>query len=390
MRGKIRGKKQAVIAANSAIAVFYLVYGYLCAQMLYRQSIGYDGRYVSDLPAHIDSGLNRIGYSLMEVILGDIVGYTRQYKLVGILLSLLMMATIFVTWKLLKILAPKANSLLLHAGAICCNLVAAYYLPQFNEFRYLGVQSGNIYHNSTYIGMKFLGVIVLYLYFSYESLYETGLSRKQWGTFAGVLILVNMVKPNFFVCFAPAMGIYLLIDLIGKKGKTFSRIIIFGLAVIPSVMVLIVEYILLFPGDGSAGGIIIDPGYSFFMRTKTPVMAVIQTMAFPLWVLIFHIRDLKRDKRFGFSWLMLLVSFLEYFFICENGERKDHGNLSWGYCYCIYLVFVISVAKVCTDLKEKEWKKYWYYYLGAGLLLLGHVIYGLQYLGIMLQGGSFA
>lgn len=389
MKEKQFGKKQMITIANAGIAVFYMVYGYLCAKMLFRQSVGYDGKYISDLPAHINSGLTRTGYSLMEVILGDLVGYTGKYKLVGIFLALLMMATIFVTWKLLKMVAPKADPLLLHVGAILCNFAMALYLPMFNDYRYLGVQSGNIYHNSTYIGMKFLGMVMLYLYFSYESIYESGLSRQQWGRFAGVLILVNMIKPNFFVCFAPAMGIYLLIDLIRKKGKTFSQIFMFGLAVIPSVAVLLVEYKLLFPADSGAGGIVIDPGYCLFLRARTPVMAILQTMAFPLWMLVGHIKDLKKDRHFGFSWMILLISFLEYFFICEDGIRKDHGNLSWGYCYGIYVVFVISVAKLCTDLKERKWQEHRLYYSGAGLLLLGHVIYGLQYFSIMLQGGSF-
>lgn len=382
-------KKQITILANAGIVLFYLIYGYLCARMLFRQSIHYNNMYHSDLPSHIHSGVNRIGYSLVEMILGDIIGYTGSYKLVGIFLATVILATIFVTWKLLRLIAPNTNPVLLHVGAIACNLVAAYYLPQFNEYRYLGVQSGNIYHNSTFTGMKFLGTMVLYLYFSYQSQYEKGLSWKQWSTFAVLMIMVNMTKPNFFVCFAPAMGIYLLIDLIQKKGKTFSKIFLFGLAVIPSVLVLLVVYTLLFPSDGSAGGVIIDPGYCFFMRARTPVMAVIQTMAFPLWILAFHIRDLKKDRVFGFSWLMLLISFLEYFFLCEGGARKDHGNLSWGYCYCIYVIFVVSVAKICSDFREKDLKKYWFYYLGAGLLLLGHLVYGLQYFNIVVHGGHF-
>lgn len=261
--GKFGKKKTACFWENGVIALAYAVYGYFCAVLFFRQSVRYNGKYMSDLPAHIDSGINGDGYSLIESMMAGIVRHTQMYKAVGIFLALLVLGTIFVTWLILKKMAPDVNPILLHVGAFLCNMVMAIYLPVFNDHRYLGVQSGNIYHNSTYTGMRFLGMIVLYLYVVYNEKYEKGLSKEQWILFAESLILVNLVKPNFFVAFAPAMGIYLLIDLWRNKCRTFPQIFKFGLAVIPSAVVLLFVYVMLFPG-GDGEGMVIDPGYCFF------------------------------------------------------------------------------------------------------------------------------
>lgn len=381
---KLKNKK-ILLTQHTGIALCYMIYGYFCAVLFYRQSVSLNGKYLSDLPAHISFGVNHQGYSLMEAILGVIVRDIGNYKLVGIFLALVVMSSIFLTWLFMRKLAPDVNPVMLHLAAFAVNMVMAFYLPYFNDYRYLGVQSGNIYHNSTYTGMKMLGMLVLFLYVSCLDIYEQGLGPVRWLSFAAGLILVNMVKPNFFVAFAPAMGILLLCDLIRKKGTTFLPIIRFGLAVIPSVIVLFYSYMMLFPGGDSH--LILDPGYCLFLRARTPLMAVIQTMAFPLWILVFHWKDLKANRKYGFCWLFLLISFLEYFLLAESGDRKDHGNLSWGYCFGIYVIFAASAAIFCQDLKKRE--KPLFYYLIAAALLLGHMFFWLQYFQILFTGGKF-
>lgn len=374
------------LSLNAGIALCYMIYGYFCAVLFYRQSVELNGKYFSDLPVHISYGVNHQGYSLMEAILGVIVRDIGSYKLVGIFLALVVMASIFLTWLFMRKLAPDVNPVILHLAAFAVNMVMAFYLPYFNDYRYLGVQSGNIYHNSTYTGMKMLGMLVLFLYMTCQEIYEQGLGPVRWFSFAASLILVNMVKPNFFVAFAPAMGMVLLYDLIRKKGTTLLPIIRFGLAVIPSVVVLFYSYMMLFPGGDSH--IIIDPGYCFFLRTRTPLMAILQTLAFPLWILAFHWKDLKDNRKYGFSWLFLLISFLEYFFLAESGVRKNDGNLSWGYCFGIYVIFAASAAVFCRDLKER--KKPLVYYVVASALFLGHMVFWFQYFHILFIGKIYS
>ena len=385
---QIKNKKLFFIG-NGLIATFYAVYGYLCAMLFYRQSVVYNGNYHSDLVAHITMGINGQEYSLMEYILGFIAKRIGNYKVIGIYLSVLVLLTIFITWRLMRMLAPDVDPVLLHIGAILSNLAMAIYIPALNPYRYLGVQSGNIYHNSTYIGMKLAGTMVLFLYFKYDKKYEKGLTFEEWILFAESIILVNLMKPNFFVAFAPLMGLWLLYDLIKKKGKTFPKIFMFGLAVIPSVLILLLTYVRLFPGDSATGSIVIDPGFALGLRTNHPMAAVIQTMAFPFFVLAFHIRDLKKEKTFAFSWSMLLISFSEYFLLAETGTRRNDGNLSWGYCYGIFLVFVVSITKLWQDWHCRKNYPKWYFAV-ALLLLAAHIFFGLQYFAGILQGGSIS
>lgn len=374
--------------AGIGIVLYYILYGAACTRTFYRQGKIYGGGYPSDLPSHISSGVLGTGYSLMERILGFIMRTIKDYRVMAVFLGIVMVLILYFTYRLMLCLAPDVNRTLLHAAALACNLVTAIYIPWLNPYRYLGVQSGNIYHNSTYLGMKLFAGIALWLYFRYDKKYEKGLRAGEWIAFCVSIILVNLMKPNFFICFAPAMGIFLLSDLIRNRGKTFSRIFLFGLALIPSVAVLIIEYTMLFPGTGD-GGLAIDVGYMLFMRTEHPAAAVVQTLAFPFWILVFHLKDLKKDRPFGFSWLMLLIAFLEYFILCESGGRKDHGNLSWGYCYAIFVAFVAATAKFCQDLTDKEHRKPPVYYIVGGILLLLHLFFGAWYFLIIFRGGEF-
>lgn len=375
-----------VLAVVFVLNVFFI---YKCSVVYYRQMVQYNGLYSSDFPAHIESGRQATGYSISEAVLGILANTGISYKILGILMAMVSWATYYVSYKLMKLVAKDADPVLLYAGVLICNVVTAYYIPQLNPYRYLGVQSGNIYHNSTYITMKFFGTAVLFLYFKYLDVYEKGLSKEQWILFCESIILVNLSKPNFITGFAPVMGIWLLIDLIRKKGKTFPQIFMFGLAVIPSVLVLAFEYMSLFPSGGDRGGLELTLGYALKLRTEHPTMAVIQTLAFPFFVLIFHLKDLIKERKFAISWAFLVTNFMVYFFVAETGVRRRDGNLSWGYCYAIYTTFLVATAKFVEDITAKEKRKPLVYFIVGGLLLAGHVFFGIQYFSIILAGKGF-
>ena len=222
--------------------VFYTVWGYYLAMAFYRQSVEYNGKYFSDIPAHIASGMANDTYSIMGRTLAMILKVTGNYKLIGIFLAVLALLTILVTWVLMCYLFPEGDPVILHVFAILCNIVTAIYLPMFNKYRYLGVQSGNIYHNPTYTGMKLFAMAALFFYVKNHLTYDKKMPVGDWILFAVSLIFANLIKPNFYVAFTPAMGIYLLIDLFEHKGKTFPKIFLFGLAVIPAALTLIYQY----------------------------------------------------------------------------------------------------------------------------------------------------
>lgn len=379
---------------DALLALLYLGLLGSSYQLFLRQAIHYPGRlgvYDSDLPAHISEGINGTAYSLMERSYGflmETLGLNE--KAVALWLALLLGAAVFVTWLLLRQLFPAGNQRALHFLAFACSFVMPLYLPWVNDYRYMGMQSGNLWHNSTYLGMKFAAVLVLLLYFSWLKTYQKGISPGKWLLFTASLIFVNLMKPNFILCFAPAMGLQLLADCILARGKTLKYQILSGIPVLISLGVVIYQTTVLFQGKEDGSRIALMLPYNFLKYNRYPWAALLQSAAFPLFVLAGNRKELKRDRVFGFTWLIWLFGLLEYLFLGEEGPRKTHGNFSWGYSFCIFLVFVVCAAKCCEKLKEGRpsggRKLYW---AAAGLLFLGHLACGITYFIHLYLGGTY-
>ena len=379
---------------DALLALLYLGLLGSSYQLFLRQAIHYPGRlgvYDSDLPAHISEGINGTAYSLMERSYGflmETLGLNE--KAVALWLALLLGAAVFVTWLLLRQLFPAGNQRALHFLAFACSFVMPLYLPWVNDYRYMGMQSGNLWHNSTYLGMKFAAVLVLLLYFSWLKTYQKGISPGKWLLFTASLVFVNLMKPNFILCFAPAMGLQLLADCILARGKTLKYQILSGIPVLISLGVVIYQTTVLFQGKEDGSRIALMLPYNFLKYNRYPWAALLQSAAFPLFVLAGNIKELKRDRVFGFTWLIWLFGLLEYLFLGEEGPRKTHGNFSWGYSFCIFLVFVVCAAKCCEKLKEGRpsggRKLYW---AAAGLLFLGHLACGMTYFIHLYLGGTY-
>lgn len=379
---------------DALLALLYLGLLGSSYQLFLRQAIHYPGRlgvYDSDLPAHISEGINGTAYSLMERSYGflmETLGLNE--KAVALWLALLLGAAVFVTWLLLRQLFPAGNQRALHFLAFACSFVMPLYLPWVNDYRYMGMQSGNLWHNSTYLGMKFAAVLVLLLYFSWLKTYQKGISLGKWLLFTASLIFVNLMKPNFILCFAPAMGLQLLADCILARGKTLKYQILSGIPVLISLGVVIYQTTVLFQGKEDGSRIALMLPYNFLKYNRYPWAALLQSAAFPLFVLAGNRKELKRDRVFGFTWLIWLFGLLEYLFLGEEGPRKTHGNFSWGYSFCIFLVFVVCAAKCCEKLKEGRpsggRKLYW---AAAGLLFLGHLACGMTYFIHLYLGGTY-
>lgn len=390
-------------------AVSSTVLGAVSYRLYLRQAIHYPGQlgtYDSDLPAHIQEGRAGTSYSLIERSFGflmDTLGCNE--KAVALWLALLTVATIWITLLVMKQLFPNGNPAVLYVLALASMFVMPIYLPQLNQYRYLGLQSGTIWHNSTYIGMRFAAMCLLLLYFWLQEHYRQRFLVGQFMLFTFLLIFVNLMKPNFILCFAPAMAVMLLTDCIADRGRTLKRQIFFGIPVLISLAVVAYETIVLF-GDGNDGAsILIDFGYAWKLNAKHPVIALLQSGALPLLVLCANRKALKTDRRYRMTWLIWLAALLEYLLLSESGTRRAHGNFSWGYCFALFLVFAVSLVWLYRNLKDwrqlhgakgLSWKKAGQsdrlkmLYLFLALLLLGlHLYFGAESAWIIFHGGSY-
>lgn len=373
--------------------VLYLVYGGCCTILYYRQSIMYKGNYYSDLMAHIRSGISKKhSYSIATKIYGILYNITKDTRLIAVFLAFVSVFTLFGVYFMLKTFLERQgvrySSSVLLMYSLACGFTMSVFVPSLYPHSYIGTISGQAWHNSTYLQMRFLGLLIIILYFKIEEMYLERIVLWQALLFVFGLIVVNLIKPNFILAFAPMMAINLCIDLVSVKlpmKNKLRQIILFGLCVLPSLVVLLIQNQVLYSGD-SESGIAIDIGYSF-LRTGNPYAKIILGLAFPLIVLFMNYKDVTKDKIYGSIWMMWLVSFCEYGIFIETGKRMNHGNFAWGMIFCTFLVFVISVYKILCNQEQRKIRK-GYYYLAYGVFVC-HVISGLYYFVQLMQGESY-
>lgn len=383
------------------ISIMYIIYFISCLLLFYRQSIEYGGKYESDLILHIEFGLTgQDNYSIVYIIYGFLYRLFNNTWLIAGFLAVVTVATVKVTAYVYKFLFKTKNIEIsyfeLNILAFISTFVMSIYIPHIYEFSYYGTLSGQAWHNSTYLLMRILGLWILIIYFKIDFVYlSKGVNKKAALLFSGLLILINAVKPNFFLAFAPFMAIRLFLDLINGKGDILlrlKRIVVFGSCVLPSVLVLLIQNQIIYGGN-SGNGIAVDIGYTI-SKVGHPVFKVFVGLAFPLFVLVVKYREIIQDRIYGSICGIWGVSFLEYVFLIETGFRKNHENFAWGMMFGTYILFVVSIYKFIHNYKEIRAERNLklteriYFMLGC-LLLLCHVLSGLYYFAHLLLGGRY-
>ena len=339
---------------QSILWLLIFVYGAICVYLYYKQTFHVEGMpFESDLPYHISMAVDDHWFYSLTAIFYQLFFLTPFGNLLtALFLGCVTIGTIVATYYLFKEILDRAGiktvpgSVLL-LFSLFSNIAMPFFVRAAHYQRYIGYQSPSIWHNSTYICMKFCGILVLCLYLRLEDKYRTGMSVKEWLLLAGAFILVNAVKPNFFLVFAPVMALYLLADLI--KGVPFFRVFLFGLTVIPSLLVILWQNMVLFGGD-TGNGIEIRYGYTLTLHSSHPKVTLLLSIAFPLFVLICQWKELFRDKWYLFSWLVWGVALIQVTFLAESGTRARGGNFMWGYAFGIFLVLVWSIVKILETL----------------------------------------
>lgn len=357
-------------------AVFYfitLVYGLLCLYLFYRQSLmpvyGDSLYFESDLPYHISMVVDDGWYYSLTAFI-----YLGLYKLAGggtiliaIFLAVVMTATVIATERLLREVFGE-KKIITCPGALALNLVMPFFVRWAGMYRYVSYQSGNVWHNSTYICMRLAAVIFMIFYLRYEKLYAgESYKIKHWLILAAVLAVTTFIKPSFLTVFAPALAIKLLWDLIKNKVRLL-KVLVKGLIVVPSLGVMLWQNSVLF-GDDTENGFRISFMETFSFHADHPKVTVLLSLAFPLAVGIFILADVliklikDRDKKaifkldgvYVFSILMGIVGFAEAILLIETGSRSRDGNFLWGYSIALFFLYLTSFVRWTGFLEEKKW-----------------------------------
>lgn len=374
--------------------ILFALYGVSCLYLYYMQSIqplDYNNRYFqSDLPYHLSMILEDNWYY-------SFTAYAYQFfnlltpgstVLTVIFLTIVTLATVLLTEKLLRVLLGNGKlSPASLGGALALNMVMPFFLEAAGIYRYVSYQSGNLWHNSTYLCMKLGAIASMLLYLKIEENYAKKISLKNWLCFAITLIITTGIKPSFLTVFAPAMALKLLWDLFHKV--PFKQIFLFGCAVLPACGVVLWQNAVLF-GEETGQGFVFNPWYTFSLHADKPKLAVLCSIAFPLVILLFSVTELLKDRKFFFTWLMTGIGFLEALLLAESGSRSRDGNFLWGYCFAIFYVFVVSFPKWLALWKKPGHK--WLYkamFLIAGIVFLYQLYCGIYFFLRLLGGETY-
>jgi len=383
---------------EKGIIVFaYLLMLFICIELFYRQSIEYNHSYPADLKLHIyyadiQKGTN---YSLVSLVFNILHSINGSTFYIAIFLSSMVVGTIYLTYVYLKETICSLNDSIAHVLAFSLNLIMPIFISMLNSNRYLGLISGSIWHNPTFTCMKFFGLLALIIYCKMHKNTEKNIYLF---VFSFILCLVTIIKPNFILVLLPTVLIVLLVETI-KKRSNFKKTVILLVTFLPSCLILFFQYCVLY-GDGQTDSSIgFNFGYIISHYSQRPVAAIIQSVAFPILVLLANIKNLKKDKMYAFSWVLWLIALIQYLCLVETGERALHGNWGWGVLFYTFFLFVTSVLKLIQNISEeniiighqflKRISLRRIYYGIASIVFLMHIYFGCQYLLIILHGNHY-
>ncbi len=240
---------------------------------------------------------------------------------------------------------------------------AGIYLPGI-KYRYLGVFTSNPFHNATYMAARPFAVLAFFQYIKLLDCYEkgyagrkqpdgNGVALKEYLLFALFLLLATMTKPSFTIVLVGAAGLIMVYRLIRTGFRNFLPTLQLGLCFVPTFLDLLYQYQGVFvPKEGSEGGMGFGLGEVWSLYCDNIPLAVCLAVGFPILVLFFHIKELKQNTMYRFSWQIYGMSFAMAFLLYEKGFRKPDFNFSWGYMYGIFFAFVGAALLLLRDTAD--------------------------------------
>ena len=306
----------------------------------------------------------------------------------GIVSGLLIVATYLIAFFAIRKTVPGIES---HEAAgldLVLHLTCAIFVPFFNKTPYLGQGSPNIWHNPTTITVRPIALLVFLLVSSIvmkarEEEFENGIPVGRAILTGFLLVLSCFAKPSFVQVFYPAIFTLMVIWLIMFKGKNLRNAIQLMLMCLPSLAVMILQFVIAFySGHSNSGGITIAPFAVAGARTPSIAISMMLLLAFPLLMVI--LTAIRKELTWGdaLAWLMLLWGTIWRLLLAEKGERMYHGNFTWGYMLAVYLVWytaVRSYLKLYFSEQMTGNKRGVGFVLATAVLVL-HLVSGLYYL----------
>lgn len=183
----------------------------------------------------------------------------------------------------------------------------------------------------------------------------------------------------------------MLYRLFRCKWRNFKRAFYLGIAFVPTFIALLYQFGGVFGKNslaGEEGGIGFGFAKAWLVHMDNIPLAIVLGLAFPLYFLLFHLKTLKKDTLYRFSWAQLIVSLLELLILYEKGKRFIDLNFAWGYMHGIFFVFLTSLILLVRDTLERKGK--WYILASEWIGYAAHLICGIGYFMYIFKGEGYS
>jgi len=386
--------------------ILFILYMGVTFLLFHRQSVLYGGKYMSDMVQYVRH---------MD---GESTGLTMPYP---IMFWLARFFALFVSNKwgiamavtVLNGLTPIAlyycyteTSLGKNAGnrgyinillIFSLLFISMLYLPDwFNVtmgggMKYAGVFSPNPYHNATYLVARPFAVMTFFFYqriiLEYEA--KDAWVCKDYICFSVFLFLTTLAKPSFTLIMVATAGLMMLFRLLLSKFKGIKSFFQFGIWFIPTFLLMIYQYFVVFTSSNPnvIRGIDFSPFKLWSYLTDNIPLAVCLAMSFPIAVMIFQFKKLRKRGVFGCAWFLWLVSFCSFAFFQEKGEQFYAANFAWGYMYGLFFIHAVTLYELVKETQLKQ-AKIWALAVQWFFFVL-HLICGIDYFLIYMSGESY-
>ena len=337
---------------------------------------------LSDVPNHVKLALGHNDYSLASWIVRALwaaLGESRGQTALSLVLTTNQLLGVLAVWALLRELFPELEKSGAYLAALLAHVCASWVLPVPDQMQmYLGAYSGNVLHNMTMLFSRTPLPLALLFFFRLWDARSGKLNMRDWLGFLLTLLLSTLFKPSFLGAFAPAAFVLLVIDFVRTRCRGFKNEFLIGLAVIPSLLVLLWSSSVLYAEDfaGPSSGVTLRVlSLSAFAAL---LLRYLRGLLLPLWGLSAR-GELDRTRRGRLQILdwVLAVSILEAMFLAETGFRANDGNFEWGSLALYPTVFAAAIALLLLlwQRPEKDRPTRVRAILGT-VLLLGHLLTG--------------
>lgn len=260
-------------------------------------------------------------------------------------------------------------------------------------YRCMGIYTPNPIWNATYLAARPFTIICFFEAAKVLKSYRGEFSWKGCLPFAVSLFLMTITKPSYTMVLVPLMGILLLADLIGSRGKSLKNAFFLCVTMIPTGLDLLYQFFGVFTGTNVKGE---ETGIGFAFAkvwsnySKNIPLSIVMGMALTLGVAVLNWKALKEKFIYRFAWYNYLLATVMFLCFYEKGFRMLHANFSWGYMHGMFFVFFMTLVLVLQN--TIAWRKSWkVIFLPAEWAVLAyHLVCGVNFLIYALQGNDLA